>query len=160
LEGHPAGVVTYYSAPLERHQKSPTLPASQKCVPSPALAKGSRICVAIHITVILKPDWCLTRQMRERQVLAELRHFKTGRKNAQRHQAEYDRSAALVFPLAGPSNPERPVRVLAVALLPDARLMGPQDSFSGRPPVPRQPSAQRRTSGAPGVMAGAPFNRM
>jgi hypothetical protein len=31
--------------------------------------------------------------MLERQVLAELRHFKTGRKKAQRYQAEYDRSA-------------------------------------------------------------------
>jgi hypothetical protein len=64
LEGHPTGVVTYYSAPLERHQKS-LLPDLTKMQPFAGLGEGSpRVCVAIHIMVTLKPDWCLTRQMR------------------------------------------------------------------------------------------------
>ena len=60
LEGHPTGVVTYYSAPLERHRKS-LLPDLTKMQPFAGLAEGPHVCLAIHM---LKPDWCLTRQMR------------------------------------------------------------------------------------------------
>src|ERR1700737_648499 len=52
LEGHPAGVVTYYSAPLERHRKSPT-PGLTKMRPFAGLVervgrlpKGTRDSVA------------------------------------------------------------------------------------------------------------------